>query len=174
MTKVDLIGKIVQRCPKREFNGGRGEKAINFFDKFISVPENRLIIGVSALASQPWIDLYNKDVDEKTRKVSCARTIGKIISGTITGVLIRKGFIKLAQNYSKVGAKGVKRLFTPSDAVSDSDHAYKQYQNAMGTLLAVVGLVFSNFLIDAPLTNLITNRILKKTKLGKEVQNDKS
>lgn len=172
MARLDLIGKIVQRCPKSEFNGGHAEKVINYFDRFISVPENRLIIGVSALASQPWIDLFNKDVDEKTRKVSCARTIGKTVSGTITGVLLRKGFIKLARNYSKVGAKGVKNLFTPSNAVLGSDHAYKQYQNAMGTLLAVVGLVFSNFLIDAPLTNFITNRILKNTKLG--VQNDKS
>lgn len=167
MTRLDLIGNIVQRCPKREFNGGRGEKVINYFDKFISVPENRLIIGVSALASQPFIDLFNKDVDEKTRIVSCARTIGKTVSGTLTGVLLRKGFIKLAKNYSVIGAKDVKkvkRLFTPSDAISDKTHAYKQYQNTIGTLLAVVGLLFSNFLIDAPLTNFITNTLLKHFK----------
>lgn len=177
MTRLDLIGKIVQRCPKREFNGGHAEKVINYFDKFISVPENRLIIGVSALASQPFIDLYNKKVDEKTRKVSFARTIGKTVSGTITGVLLRKGFIKLAKNYSVVGAKDikkVKKLFTPSEALSDKTHAYKQYQNTVGTLLAVVGLLFSNFLIDAPLTNLITNVIMKKMKVDKEVQNGKS
>lgn len=180
MARLDVIGKIVNRCPKREFNGGRGEKIINYFDKFISVPQNRLLIGVSALASQPFIDLFNQKVDEKTRIVSCARTLGKIVSGTITGFTIRAGFVKLVKNYSvvnKLGVKNVKRFFTPSNAVVDTNHAYKQYQNAAGTLLAVAGIMVSNFLIDAPLTNFITNTLLKKFGViykGKEVKNVKS
>lgn len=165
MAKIGIIEKIVDRCPKHEFNGGRGERFINFFDKHVSVTENRLIIGVSALASQPFIDLYNKDVDEKTRVVSCARTIAKTLIGTITGVAIRAGFIKLAQNYSRVGnaqIPKVRKLFTPSVAISDKTHAYRQYQNTMGTLLAVGALLFTNFLIDAPLTKFLTNHLVKK------------
>ena len=44
--------------------------------------------------SQPFIDASNKNVDEKTRKVSVARTIAKIIAGTLTGYFVRKGCIK--------------------------------------------------------------------------------
>lgn len=169
MAKIDMIGKIVNICPKRAFNGGRGDKAIKFFDKFVSVPENRLIIGVTALATQPFIDLYNKDVDKKTRVVSCARTIAKNFVGVVTGVTIRAGFIKLAEKYSEVGDVGdkkIKKLFTPSNAVSDKTHAYKQYRNTVGTLLAVICMVFSNFIIDAPLTAVMTNWLIKKMDKG--------
>lgn len=167
LAKIDLIGKIVQRLPKREFNGGRGEKVINFFTKHVSVPESRVIIGVSMLACQPFIDLYNKDVDEKTRVISCAKTIAKNVVGIVTGFSIRAGFIKLAQNYSKVDkkVKNAKKIFTPSIVKNipnvDKTHAYRQYQNTMGTLLAVAGMVFTNFLVDAPLTILLTNALMK-------------
>lgn len=186
MAKIDLIGRIVKRLPKREFNGGRGEKIINFFDKHIFVPENRLIIGVATLASQPFIDLYNKDVDEKTQVVSCARTIAKTVVGTVVGVTVRGGLIKLAKNYSKVGGKevkNIKKLFTPSNAQnipnSDKTHAYRQYQNTMGTVLAVVAMIFTNFLVDATLTTLLTNKLMKKFGVSedsksKEVNNGKS
>jgi len=190
MAKIGIIGKIVNSCPKHEFDGGRGEKVINFFDKYISVPENRLLIGVSALASQPFIDLYNKDVDEKTRVVSCARTIAKTAVGTVTGVAIRAGFISLAKNYSVVdnadakftGTKKIRKLFTPTITTSDKTHAYRQYQNTMGTLLAVGAMLFTNFLIDAPLTTFFTNHLMKTfgvdtqdpKQIKKEVLNEKS
>lgn len=188
MAKVDIIGRIVQRLPKREFNGERGEKVINFFTKHVSVPESRLIIGVSMLMCQPFIDLYNKDVDEKTRVISCAKTIAKNVVGIATGVTIRAGFIKLAKNYSKIGGKeikNIKKLFTPSNVQnipnSDKTQAYRQYQNTMGTLLAVVGMAFTNFLVDAPLTILTTNVLMKrfgvnddKSKKPKEVRSEKS
>ncbi len=170
MSKVDYIGKIIKYIPRKEFSGGSGEKVISFFDKKISVPENRLIIGMTALLTQPVIDLYNKDVDEKTRKISCARTIAKIISGTAIGVGLRYGCIKLAKNYSKLpkeSASKMQKLFTPSEAKT-KDHAYMQYQNTMGALLSVVGLVFANFLIDAPLTTVLTNSFMKKIKGGND------
>lgn len=173
MAKIGIIDRIVNICPKHEFNGGRGEKVINFFDKRISVTENRLIIGASALVSQPFIDLYNKDVDEKTRIVSCARTIAKIGVGTVTGVAIRAGFIKLAQKYSVVGDKStskIKKIFTPSIAKSDKTHVYRQYQSTMGTLLAVAALVFTNFLLDAPLTTICTNLLLKKMGMNEKAE----
>lgn len=162
---IKITDKIASIIPKHEFNGGRGEKLINWFGKNISTPQNRIIVGVTALMSQPFIDLYNKKVDEKTRKASCARTIGKNIAGMITGFSVRAGFIKLTQKYSElgdVGNKKMKKFFTPSNANPNMPYAYKQYQNAMGMLLAIVGLLFTGFLIDAPLTNVITNAITKK------------
>lgn len=182
---INITEKIVNIIPKGEFNDGkRAKRIVEFFDNYVSAPENRLILGVTALASQPFFDLYNKDVDEKTRKISCARTIAKIVSGTLTGVLIRAGFISLTKNYSIVGEIGAKKIvkviengkeaikkaipitkwkkfFTPSEAKSDEIHAYKQYQNAMGTLLAIVTMIFTNFIIDAPLTRFLTNQLTK-------------
>ena len=55
-----------------------GKKTTDVLSKYatrIAGPENRLILGVSALASQPFIDYYNKKVDEKTRKYSVCKTI---------------------------------------------------------------------------------------------------
>ena len=178
-----IISTIAGKIPEHKFNGERSEKFLNWFGRNISTPENRLIIGVTALASQPFIDLYNKDVDEKTRVVSCARTIGKIVAGTITGVGVRAGFMKLTRNYSElgtVGTKTIKKLFTPPNAPEKMTYAYKQYQNAMGMLLAIGAMLFTNFAVDVPLTNFLTNRLTKsflgKSKEGKTegVLNDKS
>ena len=60
---LDLIPEAVY-SDKKMVNGIKktGEK--------ISSAEQRLILGASALMSQPFIDANNKRVDEKTRKVS--------------------------------------------------------------------------------------------------------
>lgn len=168
---INITDKIVGKIPKREFNGGLGEGIINWFGEHISTPENRVIIGATALLSQPFFDYYNKDVDEKTRKVSCARTIGKIIAGTLTGYTIRAGFVKLVKNYSELTENesgGLKKIFTPSIANKDMPFAYKQYRNAMGMLFAIAGLTIAGFVIDAPMTNAITNAITKRMGGGKD------
>ena len=40
----------------------------------IAAPHQRLILGATALSSQPFIDLNNKKVDDRTRQISCAKT----------------------------------------------------------------------------------------------------
>lgn len=161
---IKVTERIVKILPIKKFNNG--EKIIKWFGKNISTPENRIIIGVSALMSQPFIDLYNKNVDEDTRKVSFARCIGKNIAGMLTGFTVRAGFIKLTQKFSSLDktASKTRRFFTPSKANPKMPFAYKQYQNAMGMSLAILGLVVTNFAIDAPLTNFLTNKINKKMK----------
>lgn len=163
---MTIIRDVFNKIPNRKFANPKLDNAVQWVGKHISTPENRLIIGISALVSQPFIDLYNKDVDEKTRRISCARTIGKTLAGIITGVAVRYACIKLAKNFSLIGKQGkeiskLKQLFTPSEAKSDN-YEYKQYQNTIGTGLAVIGLLFTNFLIDMPLTNYLTNIITKK------------
>lgn len=159
---ISITDKIVNKIAKREFRGERAEKIINWFGKNVSTPENRLIIGATALVTQPFIDLYNRRVDEKTQKVSAARTIAKNIAGMTSGYLVRAGFIKLTQACSKLdNAKGgkLRKLFTPPKAPPKITYAYKQYQNAMGMVFAIVGLCFTNFLFDIPVTNYLTNKI---------------
>lgn len=155
---LDLIPEAVY-SDKKMVNGIKktGEK--------ISSAEQRLILGASALMSQPFIDANNKRVDEKTRKVSVARTIAKIIAGTFTGYFIRKGCIKGIKALSQVEGKNVskwKSIFTPKNIKDNTTDAFLQYRNAMGTVVALVVMMFTNFLIDAPLTKFLTNALVKK------------
>jgi len=172
---MTIIRDIYNKIPECGFTSPKADDAVKWVGKHISTPENRLIIGISALASQPFIDLYNKEVDEQTRKISCARTTAKIIAGIITGVSIRYGCIKLTNNFTHIGEIGekinkngkeititkIKKFFTPSIAKLE-DYDYKRYQHTIGMGLAVVGLLFTNFLIDMPLTNYLTNLLTNK------------
>lgn len=138
---------------------------INKAGEKISSAEQRLILGASALMSQPFIDAHNKNVDEKTRKVSVARTIAKIIAGTLTGFAIRKGCIKAIKSMSHPRTANTpkwKSFFTPKGITKTNTDAFMQYRNAMGTVVALVVMMFTNFLIDAPLTKFLTNTLIKK------------
>lgn len=160
MGLVDVIVKPIRNC---EFGNKKAEDFVNWCGN-LGPHHNRLALGATALATQPAIDLYNDKVDKKTREVSCARTIGKIIAGTITGVAIRWGFIKLVRENSviaKNAEKSFKSFFTPSKATKVT-HAFKQYQNNIGTLLAIGAMLVTNFAIDAPLTQFLTNHLTKK------------
>ena len=77
------------------------KSGLNWAGKALHAPEQRIILGATALATQPFIDLNNKDVDEETRKISAARTIAKIIAGTTVGVIVRYAGIWAANRYSK-------------------------------------------------------------------------
>ena len=150
--------------PDATFNNRGTVGLIGNIGRDISSAENRLILGVTALMTQPFIDARNKDVDETTRKVSVCRTIAKIIAGTLTGYAIRKGCIKTIKNLSQLPGKNVskyKSLFTPKGARSTNTEAFKQYQNAMGTVTALLVMMITNFLIDAQLTKFLTNFFVK-------------
>lgn len=155
---LDLLPDIECKNPNaRQFFKNTGEK--------ISSAEQRLILGASALISQPFIDGHNKDVDEKTRKVSVARTIAKIIAGTTTGFIIRKGCIKGIEAMSQIHKEGIpyyKTIFTPNGILDNMTDAFKQYRNAMGTIVALIVMMFTNFAIDAPLTKFLTNKLVKR------------
>lgn len=137
-------------------------------------PDQRLIMGVTALATQPFIDLNNKKADEDTRILSTCRTIAKIIAGTISGVVVRSGCIRAIDKLSKeekVGGKVIsqgilcpKRLFR--DAVHESGNVYDKkldsYNKTLGTAAAVGVMIFTNFLWDAPVTKKLTNFFYSK------------
>lgn len=149
---------------------------IDWIGKKLSSAENRLILGASALLSQPFIDASNKDVDLETRKYSVCRTIAKIIAGTATGYTIRKLCIKSIDAFTKsvsdikpdMKFKKLRTLLTPTLKYTADE--LSQYKNTLGTILALGVMVFTNFLIDAPLTKGLTNAF---TKLG-GVRNDES
>jgi hypothetical protein len=113
--------------------------------------------------------LNNKKVDKETRKVSVARTVAKILAGTLTGVLIRRGCIKWVDAMSKVAKEGeklpkYKQFFTPTRLINEIKDAdkFEQYKNVLGTVVALGVMLFTNFLIDAPLTKYLTNLFVDK------------
>ncbi len=164
-----ILQKAQQRAldllPNTTCKEGKLTNGIKKAGEKISSAEQRLILGASALMSQPFIDAKNKNVDEKTRKVSVARTIAKIIAGTFTGFFIRKACIKGIKELSHIPAQGVpkwKTILTPNGVKDNTTEAFSQYRNAMGTIVALVVMLFTNFLIDAPLTKFLTNTFVKK------------
>ncbi len=159
---------IFNTFPGVEFKNEKQIKIINWIGKNITSPENRLILGVTALMSQPFIDWNNKRIDENTRKIAVARTIAKIIVGTTTGVIIRRGSINLVNKMSKVAKNGeilpkYKQFFTPKKFLNKipNEDRFEQYNNIMGTLVGLFVMLFTNFLIDAPLTKLLTNKFIE-------------
>lgn len=155
--------RAMNAVPNMELSGNTNW--INKAGEKISSAEQRLILGASALMSQPFIDAHNRNVDEKTRKVSVARTIAKIIAGTATGFAIRKGCIKAIKAMSQPKLPNTpkwKTFFTPKDITKTNTDAFMQYRNAMGTVVALVVMMFTNFLIDAPLTKFLTNKLISK------------
>lgn len=150
------------------------EEITKIGDKFTSAWQ-RLISGVTALLLQPAFDLNNKKTDEETRKTSCARTLGKIIAGTTTGVLIRWACVKATENFTKnentekylLDNKKITKIKTefthkeqcllPEKYKHATYREIKNYRGAIGTLAAVGIMIFTNFLIDAPLTTFLTN-----------------
>lgn len=171
---LNIPGKVTQKIasvvPSMTVANEKATHAIEYIGEHLSAPHNRLILGVSALMSQPFIDLSNKKVDEKTRKVSAARTVAKIIAGTLTGVAIRSGCIHGINAMSKLPEeladttkfKALRMLFTPDVAKLGVLKNLKHYKNALGTIVSLVVMVFTNFLIDAPLTKFLTNLFIDK------------
>ena len=152
--------------PDVTYNRPKAIKLIEDIGRDISSAENRLILGVTALMSQPFIDARNKQIDEETRRVSVCRTISKIIVGTATGYMVRKGCIKMIKNWSQLPGENVpkyKTLFTPKSAHSTNTEAFKQYQNALGTVAALMVMLITNFAVDAPWTKSLTNVLVKNS-----------
>lgn len=164
---------IVNIVPEMTISNEKTLKGLEWVGEKVSSPENRLILGVTALMSQPFIDLNNKKVDEDTRKVSAARTVAKIIAGTTTGVLIRSGCIHAIDAFTKLPTeitpdmkfKKLRTLFTPSAGILKD---LNQYKKSLGTILSLGVMVVTNFLLDAPLTKFLTNKFVDRINSKKE------
>lgn len=158
--------RVANVIPSMTVSGEKTIKAIKWVGQKVSSPQNRLILGVTALMTQPFIDLSNKSVDEDTRKVSAARTVAKIIAGTTTGVLIRSGCIHAIDAFTKhaneitpdMKFKKFRSLFLPQEVLED----LSQYKKSLGTILSLFVMVFTNFLLDAPITKYLTNKFIDK------------
>lgn len=159
------VNRIVKAIPPVKFKtNGKMTNTVKWVGQHISSPENRLILGITALMSQPFIDLHNRRVDERTKEVSAARTVAKIIAGTTTGVIVRYACIAAANALTHKPGAGVKKissLFYPKNS-KVTEKELRKYINFMGTGLSLGVMMFTNFLIDAPLTKFLTNKFIDK------------
>lgn len=159
-----VLRKVADKVPCMTVKTRAMNESIKWVGKHISSPQNRLILGISALMSQPFIDLHNKRVDETTRKTSAARTVAKIIAGTTTGFLVRyyaiKAVDKMANIPSKKHPAGSWSTFLSPDRMKVMYRSLDHYKFALGTLLGIGIMLFTNFLIDAPATKLLTNKFI--------------
>lgn len=143
-------------------------------------PEQRLFLGLTAL---PCLSLYDcfTSPDEQTKKASLAKSWAKIIAGTLTGVTIRyagiaaaKRFAKAAAHYKFPNSKDIiiverdkvpkysilypkKWLGERKMNIDDFLEELNDFHKSLGTYLAIVVMLFTNFVVDAPLTMFLTN-----------------
>ena len=128
---------------------------------------NRLALGAAAITTQPAIDYFNPRVDKDTAAVSALRTIAKIIVCTSVGFCVRGGAYKLVKKYAKGSAKEGSTLLTPDVILKEQDKQVrdkmiKLHQNSLSTVSALCVMLFTNFLLDAPLTTKLANTFIAK------------
>lgn len=156
------------------FKGANAEK---IFSKAANINswQQRLALGVSAMAIQPAIDRLNNNVDPKTREMSAARSLAKGLVGMTTGIIVRGGCMKAVETSLKKDkmvdklAKIVTKENTDAAISKTKDYiknqgGAKQYASVIGTVIALGVMLFTNFLVDAPLTNWLTNKFSKGDK----------
>ena len=157
-----------------QINSPKFYRALDFVNKHVSSDTQRLIMGVTAIATQPLIDLQNTKVDDETRWTSAMRTVAKIVVGTTVGVFVRHYAIKLAKNnpcfWRKAGDKAGIPAFPGRDfwdRVDFSNPEHRRlngYANTVGTIIGTGTGLITNFIIDAPLTKLMTNYLNENVK----------
>ena len=98
----------------------------------------------------PW-------VDDETKQTSAIRSTAKAVASTLTGVIIREGCI-IGTNAILNNKNLIKKL--PEYMTKDKGHT----SAVIGTLMGLGVMIFTNFLIDVPLTDKFTNLFTKHAK----------
>lgn len=171
----------------KEIKGKKTLSLINWIGYVMKPSHNRLLMGATAIVSQPWFDLFNKRVDEDTRSYSTARTMAKIIAGTSVGFAVRDICLRISNNFcdpkfEKINKGGIKNFWknhptwlVPSDIGKlKTKQNLTNYRKAVGTYLAIVIMIGTNFLLDVPitkyLTHVINDKYMKKRKAKPDQQ----
>lgn len=162
--------KLIDIIPEKTFTA-EGNKLERYekVDGLISRPDvNRLIMGATAITTQPVIDYYNHRVDDETRVVSRNRTISKIVAGTTVGILVRGLCYRLVTKMTDISStKKYSRSLLPK---GEWQEIFKRvpkwlgnYKSALATGLALAVMLITNFALDAPLTVYFTNKLNAKS-----------
>ena len=138
--------------------GSKLTKIFTRLPEVISTPQQRMIVGGSALILHPIIDLNNKKVDKRTRETSASRSMSRAIVGTVSGIAVRA----LCNNAGDKLSKSKNPAFA-IDALKKADTAQlKRYGVVLGSILSLLALSITNFIFDVPLINKYQNLINEK------------
>ena len=137
---------------------------------------NRGIMGATALLTQPTIDYYNHRVDDETRTVSRNRTIAKIIAGTLVGMFVVRGPVyKAVEKMTDIAGKNkYSQWLLPKKFIQqlkNNKPELTNYRATLAMLLALFAMSITNFVLDAPLTIILTNIFNEKSGVGKKQVN---
>ena len=171
---------LYNRIPSKIISKNSVINSVEHIGRKWTSPQQRLIMGATAVLMQPAIDARNKRVDEDTKNVSVAKTLSKIIIGTLTGVIIRSLSIKAVKAFSvpfdalpkdiKPLEKKLKTFLSSTKLKSEMTDELAQYRNAMGTIVSLFIMLFTNFAIDAPFTNKLTNYLIGNEKTNTKIK----
>ncbi|MDD3236887.1 MAG: hypothetical protein PHV37_02165 [Candidatus Gastranaerophilales bacterium] len=166
----------------------------------INAPEQRVIIGVSALLTQPVIDLTNPRADKDTKVLSASRSLGKIIAGTTSGYCVRQfctsELSRLVQKDNVLDPTKIKERLTKIIKQMQKDNVnpkkiesyqkvlakmtdtldkvhLENFKKNLGSIAAIGVMLFTNFLWDAPVTKTLTNKFYNYA-TGKKAENANS
>jgi len=126
---------------------------------------NRAAIGVAAISTQPWIDYFNPDVSRDTAETATCRTLAKNLVCPAVGFVVRGGAYKLTEKYVHASAAEGSTLLTPEAVLRETNaevrkNKLKLHKNAFSTVLALIAMLFTNVLVDAPLVAKLANKFI--------------
>lgn len=129
-----------------------GPKTAKVLDKVgaLKSPGQRLAFGIAALTLHPIMDKLNPWVDDETKNTSAIRSAAKAVASTTTGVMIRE--ICIVGTNALLGNKKL-ASYLPEFMTKDKNHT----SAVVGTLAGLGIMIFTNFLIDVPLTDKLTH-----------------
>ena len=149
--------------------GPTWQKGLKFLSN-MSTTKQTIILMIPGLTINPAIDLFNKNVDDETRKFSACRSIAKELAGSTIGVGVRalcgvgcEALLKKGHLFGKMLDKNAK----------DYLKQVKEHAGIIGGVFALGALLFTDFFVDIPFINL-TNELLVKLFFPKYAKNNKS
>ena len=163
---------ILDASPNATFNDkDKIQRWVKFYEQMSRPDINRVVMGGTAFFLQPAIDASNKKVDDDTRKVSICRTIAKIITGTSVGIIVRGSAYKAVEKMTDInGVKPSSKSLLPKKYITELSKDPKlltNYRSALSTAIAIGAMCITNFVIDAPITTLLTNKFIDAANLNK-------
>lgn len=162
-----FYAKFFKKLPNKDIEN---PKVFNKIGQTLASPHmNRLAVGIAAISTQPWIDLYNPKVDRDTAKASMYRTIAKVIACTSVGFLVRGMSFEIVKKFANESKAKGSTILTPRSILREADPELREsmlkiHRNTYSTVAALAVMVFTNVLLDAPLTTMLANKFIAADK----------
>ncbi len=144
-------------------------KIVDVAETAIRSPQQRLILGSTALISMPIIEATNPNANEDQKTLAISKTFAKVLAGTASGFTIRKACNDIIASRMR----SAKSILNPDNLMKSaveeiSGRKTAVFGNTVGTFVASFVMVLTNYLWDAPVTKHLTNLFYKHATHRKE------